>query len=98
MADTSTQTLSVLRTALKLRAFTMPELTTASGASYETVKRVVRHGQEGMFERTEETVRGAMGRPAALWRVGDAEAIERRLKQASAALEAERATTTDGEK
>jgi hypothetical protein len=97
MADTSTKTLSVLTTALELRAFTMPELTIASGASYETVKRVLGQGQGGMFERTEKMVRGAMGRPAALWRVGDADAIERRLNQAGAALEAERATTTDGE-
>jgi len=86
MADVSSQTLRVLRTALQLATFTMAQLADASGVSYETVKRVL--NRDEMFGRTGERVSSRVGRPAELWEVRDEEAIRRRLHQVSEALEA----------
>ncbi|HEY6780584.1 MAG TPA: hypothetical protein VI111_06485, partial [Thermoleophilaceae bacterium] len=66
MAEIPTLTLRVLQVALDLRVFTMPQLASDAGVSYETVKRVLRAEEQGRtVERTGETAARRVGRPAA---------------------------------
>ena len=65
-------TLKVLRAAVRLGEFTQPELAAVSGASYETVKKVLRtERDERTVEQLDQTVGGTRGRPRVVWRVVD---------------------------
>jgi hypothetical protein len=73
-------TLKVLRAAIGLGEFTQPELAAISGASYETVKKVLRAERDDRtVEQLDQTIGGAKGRPRVVWRVIDRAAIEARL-------------------
>jgi hypothetical protein len=80
MADFAAQTLRVLRHALELEQFTAPELATVSGASYETVKKVLRTEKDSTIVQTGEKASSGPGRPAEIWQVSDARAIAVRLE------------------
>jgi hypothetical protein len=80
MADFAAQTLRVLRHALELERFTAPELATVSGASYETVKKVLRAERDSTIVQTGEKATSGLGRPAEIWQVSDARAIAVRLE------------------
>lgn len=77
------ESLRVLQWMLQLHRFTMPELSSTSGATYETVRRVV--GQEegrGTLTRagSEPPVSGT-GRPRVLWEIADSGPLRDRLSQ-----------------
>ncbi len=88
MADLATQTLRVLRFALELEAFTMPQLVSCSGVSYETVKRVLRAEEGRLVGRTGDKASRGVGRPADVWTVIAVAAIEARLEAAQEVLSA----------
>jgi hypothetical protein len=93
MADLPTQTLRVLRFALELEAFTMPQLASEAGVGYETVKRVLRAEEGHTVRRTGDKTVQAIGRPAEVWALIDAAPIEARVAAAQEALSALEADT-----
>lgn len=91
--DVATESLRVLQWMLRLTTFTMSELASASGASYETVKRVV--ASEDAKTLTRGGTRGSAsgrGRPHAVWVVADEGAIKARLERARIATDPSRST------
>jgi hypothetical protein len=87
MAGIPTQTLRVLQHALELKAFTLPQLASDSGVSYETVKRTLRAEEErGTVERPGKTAVHGVGRPPEIWKVIDPVSIETRIANAQEAV------------
>jgi hypothetical protein len=73
--------LRILRSALDLQEFTKPELAAMSGASYESVKKVLGQERGRTVDKTGDTVKSPTGRPSDVWHVTDPRGIQARIER-----------------